>query len=83
MDVRQNERHLLRNTNFLWKYLTYRELYRDLKCNIDDSSKMEPQFHSTLSLALPAQQQQAPTSSKPIEMKPNGDGKDRYVIIEY
>jgi len=76
MDVCQNERHLLRTTNFLWKYLTYRELYRDLKSSVeDDSSKMEPHFHSTLSTP-PAQVQQS-TSSQPIEIEPKGKEQDR------
>jgi hypothetical protein len=77
MDVRQNERHLLRTTNFLWKYLTYRELYRDLKSSVvDDSSKMEPQFHST-SLTPPAQQVQPITSAQPIQIQPKGKEQDR------
>jgi hypothetical protein len=67
MDVRENERHLLRTTNF-WKYLTYRELYQDLKSSSAvDSFKMEPHFHSTLSASQ--QQQQQATSSTPIEIQ--------------
>jgi hypothetical protein len=77
MEVRQNERHLLRTTNFLWKYLTYRELYRDLKSSVvDDSSKMEPQFHSKFS-TTPAQQVQPTTSPQPIEIQPKGKEQDR------